>query len=605
MQRAQGMDVPADLASLSPQELMRIFQDTTRTLTPATDPSPAQYRTALLVSALLAEHDSTTASTRTEQTWLAQLFAHLHHRALLTTLTAYHVTALLPLLVAQVWSDSSELYLAALDELVRTHFTHVQFATQCRALIQQQLAAGLPNLEHLVRYKHVTALIVIGLLQQYRTQRSLNHVLAAHTWSLLRQYVVDEISPSEHVTLTALAADMAQEFISLSRDVPLDSALHWLLSLFLEQPPVTCLITCWTRDHWALYCPLGAFIRQQRARDHPVCELFRASVHHVLLTRAAENQDLVPLVSSHVTALVQHDVLDLEHVTAVLALLEALHGHEAQRKVVDSVTRGTAECHNVSSVKFTALVDQLGLRDRNNDHVVSVSHLTRVKHEQITAMLQSSGKLAEFEVKSIFSSLMSELMFGPQNFHEQTASLLVGLITKSSSLQAWMEIEFFSHVTPSHLPRPSTDQYRESLPKKSPFEYDQHVIQLLTHRPRLFKVLAALASTSLATPSKEFLTSALAVLTGLWHSLSHPNSTQQGKLEHVTGDLIACLQNAGLLPPLPLLLMALSKLSCSEVTSLLQTMWLYLVDNDRPKITAKFNLLIMDNPRLCALSILE
>lgn len=307
---------------------IRSPQDTTRTLSPDTTPSSAQYRTALLVSALLAEHDSS-ASTRTEQSWLALLFAHLQHRALLTTLTAYHVTALLPLLVARAWSDSSELYLAALDELVRTHSTHVQFATQCRALIRSQLATGLPNLEHLVRYKHVTALIVIGLLHQYRTQRSVNHVLTAQTLPLLRQYLVAEISSDEDVT--ALAADMAREFISLSRDVPLDGAWQWLFSLILEQPAVTCLITCWTREHWALYCALGALIRQQRSRDHPTCELFRASVHHVLLTRAAENRDLVPLVSGHVTALVQHDVLDLEHVTAVLALVETLHGHEAQR----------------------------------------------------------------------------------------------------------------------------------------------------------------------------------------------------------------------------------------------------------------------------------
>ncbi len=73
----------------------------------------------------------------------------------------------------------------------------------------------------------------------------------------------------------------------------------------------------------------------------------------------------------------------------------------------------------------------------------------------------------------------------------------------------------------------------------------------------------------------------------------------------MTGDLVACLQNSGLLPPLPLQFMVLSKLSCSEVTSLLHSLWTYLVDNDKSKIAAKFNLLVMDNPRLSALSILE
>lgn len=309
------------------------IQETTAAQSPQVPPTAAQYRTVLLVSALLAEHDHTAAATA--PSYLAQLFALLaaqHHRALLVTVTAYHVTALLPLLIERAWSDSHELYLAALEDLCRAHWHHVPFATQCRALVQSKLAQSLPNLERVVQYKHVTALLVIGLLRQYRTApHSLNHVLTAQTWPLLRQYFIAEISSDEHVTMTTLAAEMANEFIALSRDAPLDSAVQWLYELFLEQHAVTCLITCWTREHWPLYCTLGALIRQQRSRDHPACELFRASVHHVLLTRAVEGAELVPLASNHVTALLQHNVADLEHVTAVLTLVDELHGHAALR----------------------------------------------------------------------------------------------------------------------------------------------------------------------------------------------------------------------------------------------------------------------------------
>lgn len=617
------MDVPANLASLSPQELMRIFQDTTRAMSPSDVPTSAQYRTVLAVSTLLAQLDacelehgtsdttgppSTTGTSTTPSDWphLRALFAHLaalHHRALLVTLAAYQVTPLLALLVEHVWLHTdSTLFLAALEDLLRAHRHHVPFATQCSALVEHKLRTlALPNLDRVVQYKHVAALIVIGLLRQYRAQpNSLNHVLqTAQTLPLLRQYFFAEISPIDRATMTPLAAEMANEFIELARDTQsataLDGALQWLYGLFLEAvPPVTCLITCWTHDHWSLYCMLGALIRQHRARDHPACELFRESVHHVILTRAAE---LVPLVSRHVTTALQLNVLDMQHVTELLALVDALCGHDAQRQVIDIVTRETAECQHVSSVKFASLADQL--RGPDLDHVSTVASVTPVNHAQ----LLRTENLAEFDAKAIFSSLLSELMVGDASVHERTASLLVGLNTKYNTLRPWMEIEFFNHVTPSHLPRPSTDQYRECLPKKSPFEYDQHVIHLTSHRPHVFQVLAALASPSLATSSKEFLASALAVLTGMWHSVSHLNSVR--RLEHVTGDLIACLQSAGMLPLLPLQLLVLSKLASSEVTSLLHTLWTFLSDNDKSKIAAKSNLLIMDNPRLCALSILE
>lgn len=94
------------------------------------------------------------------------------------------------------------------------------------------------------------------------------------------------------------------------------------------------------------------------------------------------------------------------------------------------------------------------------------------------------------------------------------------------------------------------------------------------------------------------------MLTGMWHSVSLPNSSAH-RLEHVTGDLIASLQSAGMLPALPLQLLALSKLASSELTSLLHTLWLYVAEGDRARLAAKCNLLIIDNPRLCALSILE
>jgi len=103
----------------------------------------------------------------------------------------------------------------------------------------------------------------------------------------------------------------------------------------------------------------------------------------------------------------------------------------------------------------------------------------------------------------------------------------------------------------------------------------------------------------LTVPSKEFLSSALAVLTGLWHL----NPAQQ--LEQVTRNLFACLQGASMLPTLPLQALISKDIAHRDIASLLHSLWTYLLDNDKSKITAKLNLLIMENPKLCVLSIFE
>jgi len=285
------------------------------------------------MSALLAEH---------EPRALLELFQHLatlHHRILLRALTAYHLTSLLPTLIDHAWDSSdNDLFLAVLEDLLRSHLSHVQFAAQCSELIQTKLhSRPLPNLETLIQYKHVTALVVIGLLRQCRTHTdSVNYPLsAAQTLTNMRGYFVAEISLVDHVTLTPLSAIMAEEFIELARDMKfkavLESVLPWLYNLIIEQSCVTCLITCWTREHWPLYCTLGALIAQHWSRDHPICTLFRASVEHVLLDRAKDSTALTSLVSDHVTAQLRHNVLDLQHVTELLALVELLCGHHARR----------------------------------------------------------------------------------------------------------------------------------------------------------------------------------------------------------------------------------------------------------------------------------